>query len=194
MILCTFNKPFGVLSQFRDSPHGPSLRSYIQDPGLKVAGRLDKDSEGLLLLSDDGRLIHRITQPENKMPKSYWVQVEGQIDAAAVEQLCRGVELNDGWTKPAQVSVIAPPSVWERNPPVRSRLSIPTCWLSVTLYEGRNRQIRRMTAKVGFPTLRIIRYRVGPWYLNTLQPGEQAVRPVPGKLINELNVAGAPSS
>ncbi len=167
-----FNKPFGVLSQFRKSEAGPGLGDYIHLPGVYPAGRLDKDSEGLLLLTDDGRLQHCISDPRHKLPKTYWVQVEGCPDDAALQQLRDGVELKDGLTAPARVCRIPEPAIWPRNPPIRKRANIPTCWLELQIREGRNRQVRRMTAAVGFPTLRLIRYAVGPWTLADLAPGE----------------------
>lgn len=172
MILIAFNKPFNVLSQFRAYENTTSLADYITDKSLRVAGRLDKDSEGLLLLTDHGGLNHQITQPKHKMPKSYWVQVEGEPDDAILQTLMQGIQLNDGPTQPCQASRIAAPPVWQRDPPIRSRKNIPTSWLSMTIEEGRNRQIRRMTAHLGYPTLRLIRYRIGPWYLDKLQPGQ----------------------
>ena len=187
MKLIAFNKPFNVLSQFKAYDNERSLANFITDKSVRVAGRLDKDSEGLLLLTDNGALNHRITQPKHKMPKSYWVQVEGIPDVAAVTALANGILLNDGPTKPASVSMVEPPDVWERDPPIRIRLHIPTSWLSITIEEGRNRQIRRMTAHVGYPTLRLIRYRVGPWYLNTLQPGQWESRSIPKQILLQLH-------
>ena len=168
-----FNKPYGVICQFsRDGMH-PTLADYIAVPDVYPAGRLDTDSEGLLLLTDDGKLQHRITDPQHKLPKTYWVQVEGAPDEAALEQLRRGVQLNDGLTLPAEVQLMdAPAGLWQRDPPVRFRLSIPTRWIALTIREGRNRQVRRMTAAVGYPTLRLIRYAIGEWTLDGLLPGE----------------------
>ncbi len=168
-----FNKPYWVICQFsRDGVH-PTLADYIALPGFYPAGRLDTDSEGLLLLTDDGVLQHRITDPKHKLPKTYWVQVEGVPDEAALQRLRRGVELKDGMTLPAEARLIAEPgSLWSRNPPIRERKSIPTSWLALTIREGKNRQVRRMTAAVGLPTLRLIRYSIGEWTLDGLAPGE----------------------
>ena len=171
-ILC-FNKPYGVICQFsRDGMH-PTLADYIAVPGVYPAGRLDTDSEGLLLLTDDGKLQHRITDPKHKLAKTYWVQVEGLPDEAALAQLRKGVMLKDGMTLPAEaVAMEEPAGLWQRDPPVRFRKAIPTGWLALTIREGRNRQVRRMTAAVGFPTLRLIRYRIGDWALDGLAPGQ----------------------
>ena len=166
-----FNKPWGVLSQFSDREGRRTLADFVQAPGFRPAGRLDYDSEGLLVLCDDGALQARITSPRFKLPKTYLVQVEGEISDEALVQLRRGVMLNDGPTRPAGAERIAAPPLWERDPPVRFRASIPTSWLSLTLTEGRNRQVRRMTAAVGFPTLRLVRWRIGPWNLEGLASG-----------------------
>ncbi len=167
-----FNKPFGVLSQFTPAQGHPGLKDYLPVTGFYPAGRLDHDSEGLLLLTDDGRLQARISQPRHKMKKTYWVQLEGVITDEAIAMLCRGIDLNDGLTLPAKARRIPEPAVWPRTPPIRRRENIPTCWLELTLSEGRNRQVRRMTAAVGFPTLRLIRCRIGPWSVDGLKPGE----------------------
>ncbi|WP_336366766.1 pseudouridine synthase [Marinobacter sp. C2H3] len=174
--LLLFNKPFHVLSQFTDdrSTGTPrrTLSDFVTRPGVYPAGRLDYDSEGLLLLTADGALQHRIAAPDNKMPKTYWVQVEGAITDDALRQLAHGVNLKDGPTRPAQAEALSEPDLWPRVPPVRYRASVPTSWLALTLTEGRNRQVRRMTAAVGFPTLRLVRFRIGPWALDGLQPGQ----------------------
>jgi len=173
--LILFNKPFGVLSQFTDrgtDTARATLSDHIALPGVYPAGRLDRDSEGLLLLTDDGRLQARIAEPKYKMPKTYWVQVEGDPAEDALTALSRGVTLNDGPTLPARAERIADPELWPRDPPVRFRKSVPDCWLSVTIREGRNRQVRRMTAAVGHPTLRLVRWRIGDWSVDGLAPGE----------------------
>ena len=171
-----FNKPFNVLCQFTDdSIHQQdrmNLSDFIKKPDFYAAGRLDRDSEGLLLLTDDGQLQQRIADPKFKLPKTYLVQVEGEITAAAIEQLQSGVELKDGVTKPAEAKKVNQPSwLWPRTPPIRERKNIPTSWLEMTIKEGKNRQVRRMTAAVGFPTLRLIRIKIGPWTLGDLQSG-----------------------
>jgi len=167
-----FNKPYGVICQFsRDGMH-PTLADYIAVPDFYPAGRLDTDSEGLLVLTDDGKLQHRITDPKHKLSKTYWVQVEGIPDEAALQQLRRGVSLKDGMTLPAEAHLMDEPAwLWPRNPPIRDRKSIPTSWIALTIREGKNRQVRRMTAAVGFPTLRLIRYRIGDWTLDGVAPG-----------------------
>ncbi|WP_340265216.1 pseudouridine synthase [Sphingobium mellinum] len=175
MTLILFNKPYGVLCQFSDErtgPHRPTLAAFLDRPGVYPAGRLDLDSEGLLLLTDDGRLQARIANPRFKMPKTYLTQVEGEADEAALAALRRGVTLKDGPTLPAEVERIEPPSLWPRDPPVRFRKSVPDCWLRLTIREGRNRQVRRMTAAVGHPTLRLIRWRIGDWSLDGIAQGQ----------------------
>lgn len=171
-MLILFNKPWGVLSQFTDEGSGhPTLAGYIDVPGVYPAGRLDRDSEGLLLLTDDGRLQARIADPKHKMPKTYWAQVEGEPDDAALAALRTGVRLKDGLTRPALAERVDPPAIWPRDPPVRFRKTVPDCWIALTITEGRNRQVRRMTAAVGHPTLRLVRWRVGDWTLDGVAPG-----------------------
>jgi 23S rRNA pseudouridine2457 synthase len=170
--LVLFNKPFGVLSQFTDGDNRPTLAQYIKLPNIYPAGRLDHDSEGLLLLTDDGDLQHRISHPAHKQPKTYWVQVEGAPNSYALTKLRQGVELNDGMTQPAEVSLIPTPNLWERVPPIRTRVNIPTQWLEIVITEGRNRQVRRMTAAVGHPTLRLVRVKIGNWTLEGIEQGK----------------------
>ena len=173
--LLRFNKPYGVLSQFTPEGRWQGLKDFIDLPGVYVAGRLDADSEGLLLLTDDGRLQARIADPRFKMEKVYWVQVEGVFEDAALAALRDGVTLNDGPTRPARVRRLdPPPDVWERTPPIRVRQAIPTTWIELVIKEGRNRQVRRMTAAVGHPTLRLIRAAIGPYTLDGLAPGTWA--------------------
>lgn len=167
------NKPYRVLSRFTDAEGRDTLAGYVREKGVYPAGRLDYDSEGLLFLTDDGRIQARLTEPRHRLLKRYWVQVEGQPDAAALQRLREGVELKDGPTRPAKVRKIAEPArLWPRDPPIRYRALIPTQWLEIGLLEGRNRQVRRMTAAVGLPTLRLIRCAIGPWELGDLGPGE----------------------
>ena len=172
--LILFNKPMNVLSQFTDAK-SPSPRATLSDfidlPGVYPAGRLDRDSEGLMLLTDDGRLQARIADPKHRLAKTYLVQVEGAPEEADLAPLRRGVDLKDGMTRPAEARLIDPPDLWERDPPVRFRKSVPDRWLELTIREGRNRQVRRMTAAIGFPTLRLVRWRVGDWTLEGLAPG-----------------------
>lgn len=173
--LILFNKPYGVLSQFTDcgtETARATLSDYIEVPGVYPAGRLDRDSEGLLILTDDGALQARISSPKHKMPKTYLAQVEGEPDEAALAALARGVTLNDGPTRPATARRIDPPMLWDREPPVRYRKSVPDAWIELTITEGRNRQVRRMTAAVGYPTLRLVRWRIGEWKIGELAPGE----------------------
>jgi 23S rRNA pseudouridine2457 synthase len=171
-----FNKPFGVVCQFsRDGLH-PTLADYIALPDFYPAGRLDTDSEGLLVLTDDGMLQHRITDPKHKLAKTYWVQVEGLASAAALAKLRTGVLLKDGMTLPAEAEMMVEPAqLWPRNPPIRERKAIATSWLKLTIREGKNRQVRRMTAAVGLPTLRLIRYAIGEWTLDSLELGASRV-------------------
>ena len=161
------------MSQFRESGTRLTLSEYLNDPVLRIAGRLDYDSEGLLLLSDDGKLVQKISHPRFKQEKTYWAQVEGEPGPDAIVQLRNGVVLKDGKTRPARAELIEEPvALWPRNPPIRYRAKIPTCWLELTITEGRNRQVRRMTAAVNLPTLRLIRVRIGDWALGDLKPGE----------------------
>ncbi|TPG22400.1 pseudouridine synthase [Sphingomonas koreensis] len=173
--LILFNKPFGVLSQFTDrsAPVArATLSDFIDRPGFYPAGRLDRDSEGLLLLTDDGRLQARIADPKFKLPKTYLVQIEGEPDEAALDRLRAGVKLTDGLTRPAEVERIAAPALWPRDPPIRVRAAIPDRWLKLVIREGRNRQVRRMTAAVGYPTLRLVRWQIGDWCVADVPPGE----------------------
>lgn len=182
--LIAFNKPFRVLCQFSPEGDKQTLADYIDLPGVYPAGRLDYDSEGLLLLTDDGKLQHRLSDPRHKLPKMYWAQVEGAPDDAALEPLRRGLVLKDGPTRPAPAELIAEPALWPRDPPIRERRQIPTRWLSLTLTEGRNRQVRRMTAAIGFPTLRLVRAQIGAWSVTDLQPGQWRELEVPAELLH----------
>ena len=173
-MLIAFNKPYGVLCQFTDRSVPPrrTLAAFGLPSGVYAAGRLDFDSEGLLLLTDDGRLAHRLTDPKHKQPKTYWVQVEGEPTDAQLHALRNGVQLNDGPTLPAQARRIDAPALWPRDPPVRFRKTVPDAWLELAIREGRNRQVRRMSAAVGLPTLRLVRVTVGSECLGDLQPGQ----------------------
>ena len=173
--LILFNKPYGVLSQFTDrgtETTRPTLSAFIDLPGVYPAGRLDRDSEGLLLLTDDGKLQARIADPKFKLPKTYLVQVEGEPDDAALDRLRTGVQLNDGPTRPAEAERIDDPALWPRDPPIRYRANVPDRWIRLVIREGRNRQVRRMTAAVGYPTLRLVRWRIGDWSVADVPPGE----------------------
>jgi 23S rRNA pseudouridine2457 synthase len=168
-----FNKPYGVVCQFSADGKHPTLKDYIPIADVYAAGRLDTDSEGLLILTDDGRLQHQLAHPKHKLPKTYWVQVEGEITEDALMALMRGVDLGDFVTAPAHAQRIEEPEqLWSRTPPVRFRLSVPTSWIALAITEGKNRQVRRMTAKVGFPTLRLIRAKIGNWTVDSLAPGQ----------------------
>lgn len=171
--LVLFNKPYGVICQFSPDGKHPTLQDYLPISGIYPAGRLDTDSEGLLILTDDGALQHRITHPDRKLPKTYWVQVEGIPGSAALQALQDGIHLGDFVTLPAQARLIqAPVNLWTRNPPIRERRNLPTSWIELVLKEGKNRQVRRMTAKTGYPTLRLIRSQIGGFTVGDLQPGE----------------------
>jgi 23S rRNA pseudouridine2457 synthase len=170
--LILFNKPYKVLTQFTDGGGRKTLADFINIKNIYAAGRLDYVSEGLMVLSDNGRVQHLISDPRHKLPKEYLAQVEGIPDESNLDKLRAGVELNDGLTLPAIVKQINPPSIWVRSEPIRERKNIPTSWLSITIKEGRNRQVRRMTANIGYPALRLIRVRIGEWSLGSLQPGE----------------------
>jgi 23S rRNA pseudouridine2457 synthase len=171
--LIVFNKPYGVLSQFTAEGRWQGLSDYLSLPGVYAAGRLDADSEGVLILTDDGVLQSRIADPKHKLPKTYWAQVEGTPDDAALNALRRGVDLGDFVTRPATARLIDEPvGLWLRNPPIRIRAAIPTSWIELVIAEGKNRQVRRMTAKIGYPTLRLVRVAIGEWTLGELQPGE----------------------
>lgn len=177
--LLLFNKPFRVLSQFTDGEGRATLADYIDFPGVYAAGRLDYESEGLLLLTDEGRLQKLIADPRHKLPKTYLVQVEGIPTPDVLKRLEEGVELKDGMTRPAKAALISPPDLPERNPPIRERKSVPTSWIRLVIREGRNRQVRRMTGAVGHPTLRLVRQKIGPWRLGNLKPGEWVELPCP---------------
>ncbi len=175
-MIILFNKPYDVLCQFTDELGRTTLANFIKQKNIYAAGRLDRDSEGLLLLTDDGRLQHKITDPKNKMQKTYWAQLEGEITDDAISQLQKGVKLKDGLTKPAKVKRIPQPEkLWPREPPIRERKNITTSWIELIITEGRNRQVRRMTAATGFPTLRLIRYGIGEWTIDNIDNGDYAI-------------------
>jgi len=181
-MIILFNKPFDVLCQFTDEQGRTTLANFVKQKNVYAAGRLDRDSEGLVVLTDDGKLQNKITDPENKMTKTYWVQVEGEATNDAIAQLNKGVKLKDGLTRPAKAKIITEPeNLWRRNPPIRERKNIPTSWIELSISEGRNRQVRRMTAATGFPTLRLIRYSVGEWTINNIENGKYT------KLTNKSN-------
>jgi 23S rRNA pseudouridine2457 synthase len=182
MSLIIFNKPYGVVTQFREHEKHPSLAEFINEKGFYPAGRLDHDSEGLLILTDEGKVQHLLSHPQHKLAKTYWVQLDGDITDAALKQLEQGVMLKDGKTLPAQARKMNEPEVWPRTPPVRYRAEIPTSWCELIIHEGKNRQVRRMTAAVGFPTLRLIRYSIGEFTINGLSPGEWRKIPTPPQL------------
>jgi 23S rRNA pseudouridine2457 synthase len=175
-VIVLFNKPFHVLSQFTSEGNKKTLADYIDIRNVYAAGRLDYDSEGLLMLTDDGKLQQRIANPKYGKQKQYWVQVEGTPGEADLDRLRKGIKLKDGRTRPAGVQLIEQPEVWDRVPPIRQRRHIPTSWLNLSISEGRNRQVRRMTAHIGYPTLRLIRHRVGDWRLNGIKVGEYVIK------------------
>ncbi|MEJ2514372.1 MAG: pseudouridine synthase [Gammaproteobacteria bacterium] len=184
-MLILFNKPWGVLSQFRDPEGRPTLADFVDVPDVYPAGRLDRDSEGLMLLTDDGRLQAALTQPRRGVWKRYWVHVEGEPGAEALDALARGVDIRGGRTRPARARWLSsPPALWPREPPVRYRKRVPDAWLELEIAEGRNRQVRRMTAAVGLPTLRLVRVAVGPWSIDDLGPGEWREARIPGDFLS----------
>ena len=187
MSLILLNKPYGVISQFSEHEKHTSLSEFISEKDFYPAGRLDHDSEGLLILTDEGKIQHCLSHPRHKQPKTYWVQVEGEITDEAITALENGVELKDGKTLPAKAKRIEQPELWPRNPPVRYRAAIPTSWCELTITEGKNRQVRRMTAAVGFPTLRLVRYSIGKFTIDGLSPGEWRKIPTPQQLTEQVN-------
>lgn len=182
MSLILLNKPYGVISQFSEHEKHPPLSNFISEKDFYPAGRLDHDSEGLLILTDEGKVQHCLSHPKHKQPKTYWVQVEGEITDEALSALEKGVELKDGKTLPAKAKKLQEPDLWPRDPPVRYRAAIPTSWCELTIAEGKNRQVRRMTAAVGFPTLRLVRYSIGEFTIDGLSPGEWRKIPTPQQL------------
>ncbi|MDH5601826.1 MAG: pseudouridine synthase [Gammaproteobacteria bacterium] len=187
MSLILFNKPYGVISQFSKHEKHTSLSEFITEKEFYPAGRLDHDSEGLLILTDEGNIQHCLSHPKHKQPKTYWVQVEGEITDEALASLEKGVDLKDGVTLPAKAKKIKEPDLWPRVPPVRYRAAIPTSWCELTITEGKNRQVRRMTAAVGFPTLRLVRFSIGKFTIDGLLPGEWRKIPTPEQLVKEAN-------
>jgi 23S rRNA pseudouridine2457 synthase len=187
MSLILLNKPYGVISQFSEHEKHVSLAEYITEKDFYPAGRLDHDSEGLLILTDEGKIQHCLSHPEHKQPKTYWVQVDGEITDTALTELEKGVTLKDGLTLPAKAKKIAEPELWPRDPPVRYRANIPTSWCELTITEGKNRQVRRMTASVGFPTLRLVRYSIGEFTIDSLSPGEWRKISTPQQLTTQAN-------
>ena len=185
--LILFNKPFNVLSQFSAHEGKTTLAKFIKTKGFHPAGRLDFDSEGLMLLTNEGALQHQISHPSHKLPKTYWIQVQGEVTKEAMEQLRNGLKLNDGMTAPAKVKQMASVKIWPRNPPIRPREGEITSWLQLTIVEGRNRQVRRMTAALGYPTLRLIRISIGPWDITNLQPGEWKEATLPIEMSKRLD-------
>ena len=187
MSLILLNKPYGVISQFSEHEKHTPLSEYITEKDFYPAGRLDHDSEGLLILTDEGNIQHCLSHPKHKQPKTYWVQVEGEITDAALAELENGVILKDGKTLAAKAKKIEEPGLWPRDPPVRYRATIPTSWCELTISEGKNRQVRRMTAAVGFPTLRLVRYSIGDFTIDGLSPGEWRKIPTPQQLTQQAN-------
>ena len=187
MSLILFNKPYGVISQFSEHEKHKPLAEYISEPDFYPAGRLDHDSEGLLILTDEGPIQHCLSHPKHKLSKTYWVQVEGEITDSALAELEKGVRLKDGLTLPAKARKIEEPELWPRDPPVRYRAAIPTSWCELSICEGKNRQVRRMTAAVGFPTLRLVRYSIGEFSIDGLSPGEWRKIPTPQQLVQQAN-------
>ena len=187
MSLILLNKPYGVISQFSEHEKHTSLAEFITEKDFYPAGRLDHDSEGLLILTDEGKIQHCLSHPKHKQPKTYWVQVDGEITDEALNELKKGVMLKDGLTLPAKAKKIDEPALWPRDPPVRYRANIPTSWCELTITEGKNRQVRRMTAAVGFPTLRLVRYSIGDFTIDGLSPGEWRKIPTPPQLIQQAD-------